>query len=586
MATVRLATSWVGFFTAYVVALILALTKFKELTKGFNDMGIPPWIGVALIAAFPLLALVFSTIPTFIEQRRIKRYSEITGFIQTGYFTLRPRENEESFERADNAHQEILHWIANSEEPVLYLTGASGTGKSSLLSAWAIPKLRRENHVVIQLRGYEDDLLARIKDKLLEPGVIWDRAPDKTDDLRSLLNRATQRLGERRLFIVVDQFEEFLILKDENRHSGFRQFLAEKPTSGLVFLLVYRPEYEGFIEEQPRPKLQLETNRRVIRAFTENAALNFMDQSRLKVSPDLMRAVLREASEIEQTTGLIRPVTINLCGLVLSRFSSGLPRRFRGGLIRGFLRESLSLPEVRDVAEKIIPQFISDSVTKRPRTLTDLGRATALAPSAVRACLRRLGESDRAIVRPLDQQQETWEISHDFLVPLLYAIVARRTVSLWRRFRPWLPWTATAVMAIAAVAVPLMTRQNPRAILITQGWTVREDRGVLQVQRQDNIPPASMSILRGLHPPLSLTLDGPNVTDLSALRELKNLRVLYLTGTKVTDVSALREMKNLTRLNLSDTNVTDISALRELKSLTQLILSNTKVTNEALRALK
>src|SRR5260370_11141933 len=78
-ATVRLATSWVGLFTAYVVALILALTKFKELSKGLHDVGIPPWGGVALIAAFPVLALVFSTIPSFIEQRRIKRYSEITG---------------------------------------------------------------------------------------------------------------------------------------------------------------------------------------------------------------------------------------------------------------------------------------------------------------------------------------------------------------------------------------------------------------------------------------------------------------------------------------------------------------------------
>src|SRR5258706_11446083 len=106
--TARLATSWVGLFTAYVVVLLLAITKFNELKKGLHDMGIPPWGGVALVAAFPLLALIFSTVPSFIDQRRIKRYAEITGAIQTGYSTLRPRENEEGFERADNAHQEIL----------------------------------------------------------------------------------------------------------------------------------------------------------------------------------------------------------------------------------------------------------------------------------------------------------------------------------------------------------------------------------------------------------------------------------------------------------------------------------------------
>jgi hypothetical protein len=116
--TVRLATSWVGLFTAYVAALILALTKFGELTEHFRKLGLPPWLGIALIAAFPVFAFIFSTIPTFIEQRRIKRYSEISGAIQTGYFTLRPRENEEGFERPDDAHQEILRWIENTREPV------------------------------------------------------------------------------------------------------------------------------------------------------------------------------------------------------------------------------------------------------------------------------------------------------------------------------------------------------------------------------------------------------------------------------------------------------------------------------------
>jgi Leucine-rich repeat (LRR) protein len=578
----RLATSWVGLFSAYAVALILALTKFKELIKYFRDVGMPPWLGIALIAAFPLLALVFSTIPAFIQERRIKRYSEIAGAIQTGYFTLRPRENEEAFERADNAHQEVLFWIESTKEPVLYLTGGSGTGKSSLLLAWVIPKLKRENHVVIQLRGYEGDLLARVKEELLRPGLIWDKAPGKTEDFRSLLDRAMQRLGGRQLFIVVDQFEEFLILKDEARQDALRQFVSETPISGLRFLLIYRPEYEGFIEDQLWPKLKLDTNRKVIKPFTENAAQEFMRKSGITVSADLMRAVLREAAEIEQTTGLIRPVTINLCGLVVSRFASGLPRRFRGGLIRGFLRESLLLPEVREVAGKLIPRFITDNVTKRPCTVTDLARATLIAPATVRACLRRLGESDRAIVRPLDQQQETWEISHDFLVPLLDSIVARRMASWWLSFRPWLPWTAAGVMGIAALVVPLMTHQDPTVELRRQGWTVSESDGVLLL-RNTNIPPKSVPILRGLNSSFGLDLRtydrNVSLADVSALRGLKNLTRLNLSVTKVADVSALSELKNLTQLNLNNTKVADVSALSELKNLTQLDLGLTPVAD-------
>jgi Leucine Rich repeats (2 copies) len=582
--TARLATSWVGLFTAYVTALLLAFTKFKELKSGLHDLGISPWAGIALVAAFPLLAFLCSTVPSFIEQRRIKRYAEITGALQTGYFTLRPRQSEDAFERADNAHHEILRWIQNNREPVLYLTGASGTGKTSLLAAWVLPKLEAASHVVVRIRGYENDLLERIQECLLETGLFREKDSAKAEGLRIRLERAAKRLGERRVFVVVDQFEEFLILPDPARQREFQQFLAA-PTHGVTVLLVYRPEYEGLLQEQPWPKLLLETNRRVLSPFTENAAHEFMRNSGLAVTPELMRRTLREAAEIEQTRGLIRPVTLNLCGLVMGRFSDGLPRRFRGGLIRGFLKESLSLPEVRGVAGRLIPELITGNVTKRPRCIQDLAHATQVPALALRACLRRLGESDRAIVRPLDKDQETWEISHDFLVPLLDSIVARRTVSLWRQVRPWMPWTATAVLAVAVVAVHALTQADPRAELRAQGWSIGERGGALVVERWSPIPPASVPILRGR--PFSLILSGvPEVPDVSVLRELRKMTSLTLSVTKAGDVSALGELTNLTFLDLSGPEITDVSALKNLTRLTFLDLSGTQVRDiSALREL-
>jgi len=597
--TVRLATSWVGLFTAYAGAVTLALTNVGKLRAGFIELGLPPWGGLALLAALPLLALVFSTIPSFLEQRRIQRYGEIKVDVRAGYFTLRPRETEAEFERVDNAHEQVLRWIENSKEPVLYLTGASGTGKSSLLAAWVIPKLMREGHVVIQLRGYEQ-LLERIKDRILEPGLIWTQPPGSDADLRLLLERAGQRLGERRLILAIDQFEEFLILKDEEQQRAFQKLISvktdnltktvnlPKTSGGLTFLLVYRPEYEGLIQDQDWPRLKLDTNRKVISAFTENAATEFLRKSGLTLNADLTRAVMREAAEIEQgTTGLIRPVTINLCGLVLSRFSSGLPRRFRGGILRGFLRESLLLPEVRDVAEKIIPTLITDNITKRPRTIAEMAQATGLMPAAIRACMRRLGESDRAIVRPLNEEQETWEISHDFLVSLLDAIVARRTVSLWRRVRPWLPWAAAGIVGVVALVIPRLTKPDPTVELRKQGWTISETKEGLDFKRDTAIPPESIAILRTLPPPFELDLFYADVTEISALQELKGMTALNLGETKVRDISALRELKNLVALDLTATNVSDISPLRDLKGLTKLYLGVTNVGDiSPLRELK
>jgi hypothetical protein len=60
---------------------------------------------------------------------------------------------------------------------------------------------------------------------------------------------------------------------------------------GVTILLVYRPEYEGLIQDQPWPKMQLDTNRKVISPFTENVAQEFLRKSGLTVNADLMRAV-------------------------------------------------------------------------------------------------------------------------------------------------------------------------------------------------------------------------------------------------------------------------------------------------------
>jgi len=143
----------------------------------------------------------------------------------------------------------VLKWLKSSREPVLYLTGFSGTGKSSLLDAWVIPKLKRDGHVVITLRGY-DLVFERMKDALLTQGLVWAKPPGRETELRTLLERGCERLGGRRLFIVIDQFEEFLILKDKEQQTAFQQFLSSTGMDGLTFLLVYRPEYEHLVRGQ------------------------------------------------------------------------------------------------------------------------------------------------------------------------------------------------------------------------------------------------------------------------------------------------------------------------------------------------
>lgn len=103
-----------------------------------------------------MLALVFHAIPELIERKRKKRLTEITGHLQAACFQLAPREDEASFTRPDGVHEEILRWIEQRTGSVLYLTGLSGSGKSSLLATCVVPRLERMDTIVIRLRGYQD----------------------------------------------------------------------------------------------------------------------------------------------------------------------------------------------------------------------------------------------------------------------------------------------------------------------------------------------------------------------------------------------------------------------------------------------
>src|SRR5271166_6377732 len=510
--TLGLAKSWVGLLAAYVVAVTATVSAIQKFAQPFK--GASRWIQLALLAllAAPLvLALLFHAIPELLDRRRRKRLAEITGHLQAGYFQLAPREDEASFNRADGKHEELLRWLEQRTSPILYLTGLSGSGNSSLLAAWVLPRLERKDTIVIRLRGYQDPV-AVLEEELLRPGLIWQKPAAETGGVRPLLERACRHIRPNRLLVILDQFEEFVILqdpdKDPDKQKRFEQLmsdLARQPIAGLTFLFVFRSDYIGLIEKLALPPLNQNTNWKEVPPFTESAARDFVQASGLQVSDELLRDVLREAAEIEQTRGIIRPVTINLCGLVLGRFAIGLPRGFRpGGLVRGFLRESVLLPPIRDIAPVLVPHLITSYVTKRPRTVAELAAETASDPAAVRGCLRVLGQSDRAIVRPLDEEQQTWKISHDFLVPLLDSIVGRWRMPFWRRLRSWLPWIAASAMVLVVV-VAANWRRDPILQLEDLGWAVQKTDEALVVMFVGPPPRESLRTLRRISQPLHVT---------------------------------------------------------------------------------
>lgn len=78
---------------------------------------------------------------------------------------------------------------------------------------------------------------------------------------------------------------------------------------------------------------------------------------------------------------------------------------------------------------------------------------------------------------------------------------------------------------------------------------------------------------------ISVRFSSRSPSDISALKEMKNLEQLDLSHTQVAEISALSNLKKLKRLNLWDTPVRDISPLSKLTNLESLFLLNTQVND-------
>ena len=178
------------------------------------------WGVVALAALALLFVIVGKVVMPAIERRRRARIINLPegALIGPKLFRLRPYEesDHDAFERPDAAHHDALRWLRAADDKFLYLTGFSGTGKSSLLHAWLVPELAKVDPPVkvVVARSYSDPLRQLIE-ALSKPGLSGKSVRRQTDDARALLERAAERVRPARLLVAIDQFEECLILQDD-----------------------------------------------------------------------------------------------------------------------------------------------------------------------------------------------------------------------------------------------------------------------------------------------------------------------------------------------------------------------------------
>src|SRR5271155_1343053 len=153
--------------TAAILAGMVMVLGFAELASiRMAHLGLvlsPPWLHRTLLIGVPVLVIA---VQLFNELRAARNHRAAVdlaikpGAVPDSYFRIGPYldtdKDQDSFTRADKAHEKVLAWLRHSAFVPLYLTGDSGSGKSSLLNAFVLPAMQKDGWTVIPVRTSQD----------------------------------------------------------------------------------------------------------------------------------------------------------------------------------------------------------------------------------------------------------------------------------------------------------------------------------------------------------------------------------------------------------------------------------------------
>ncbi len=567
---------------AYAGAIVAALFNWRKITQKWIDLsqGTSVWI----LYAFAFLPVLVPAAVVIVRrwrraslERRLKDIGPDALKIKHGHFRTVPyggsEEDRAAYQRTDHAHEQALERLrgaAGKGEPFFFLHSPSGCGKTSLLQASVMPALDKQGWRVIALRGFTG-----ILPELAEALGLGEAATP--DEIRAALaaEAAARKKDGGTLLVVVDQFEEFLILhpQDTAPWLAVREWftaLRASPLPGLLVLLSLRSEYQT-----PALKLGLpdfdSARSFVVPLFTAEDAREFLrrglEAAGKKVAKPQLDEFIRQMEDRDDTRGMVRPIQANLVGHAYRTYAAEFHARLLAGkrvdFLSDLLHRLLERRELRLHARPVFEGLLQKDGSRCPARVAQIAGEAQLDPDVVRHCLSAF--AGEGLVRCLtpdlpDDRQKLWEISHDFL-----AVQIKRLLSFWRRL-----WQEKLARAIAPAALGLW--------LVAGAGFLLQDTERIHISRLNDL---------GFHWDRSLrkaSITQSKTEGTNAATLLKAAPSLQTLGCKALDLSSCPTLQNvdglkgltaLTRLDLGACyKLQNVDGLKDLTALTSLDFSS------------